>query len=100
MQELAAHRAATIEKFMTLDESVKRVKADIAAAIAADIAATNAKIDANQAPGSAYCAADGAASRHAPATGIAYASDNIVIVDAGRPGVGGVATVAHTSEWL
>jgi hypothetical protein len=44
-QELAAHCAATVEKFTTLDESVKRVKADIAA----DIAATNAKINANQA---------------------------------------------------
>jgi hypothetical protein len=40
-QELAAHCAATIEKFTTLDERVKRVKADIAA--------TNTKIDANQA---------------------------------------------------
>jgi hypothetical protein len=40
-QELAAHCAATVEKFTTLNESVKRVKADIAA--------TNMKIDANQA---------------------------------------------------
>jgi hypothetical protein len=40
-QELAAHCAATIEKFATSDEHVKRVKADIAA--------TNMKIDANQA---------------------------------------------------